>query len=283
MYAARPCRPPSRPNPDSRYPPNGLAGSNLLYVLAHTTPARRCCAIQRIRLPLSVQTPADSPYGVLFAFVTASCGVRNVSTDSTGPKISSVAIRCDWLTPVKTVGANQKPRAGSWHGGDQRSAPSASPAADSSRILSSCWRELIAPISVFLSSGSPSLREPSLSLSRPITASATDSWTSSREPAQQTWPWLKKMPLTIPSTAASIGASSNTTLAALPPSSRVSFLPVPATARWISLPTSVEPVNAILSTPGCATRAWPVAPSPVRMLTVPGGRPASAMTSASSS
>ena len=49
------------------------------------------------------------------------------------------------------------------------------------------------------------------------------------------------------------------------------------------MPTSVDPVNAILSTPGCATRACPVAPSPVRMFTVPGGRPASAMTSASSS
>ncbi len=91
------------------------------------------------------------------------------------------------------------------------------------------------------------------------------------------------MPLTMPSTAWSSGASSKTTLAALPPSSRVSFLPVPATARWISLPTSVEPVNAILSTPGCATRACPVAPSPVRMFTVPGGRPACWMTSASSS
>ena len=34
--------------------------------------------------------PADRPYGVLFAFSTASSGVRNVSTDSTGPKISSL-------------------------------------------------------------------------------------------------------------------------------------------------------------------------------------------------
>src|ERR1022692_1678043 len=137
-YAASPCRPPSRPNPDSRYPPNGLAGSNRLYVLAQTTPARNRCAIHKIRLPFSVQTPAESPYGVLFAFVTASWGVRKVSTESTGPKISSRAIRCDWLTPVKTVGANQYPRPGSSQGGDQRCAPSASPASDSSRILSSC-------------------------------------------------------------------------------------------------------------------------------------------------
>ncbi len=100
------------PEPDSRYPPNGLAGSNLLNVLAQTTPARSRCAIHKIRLPFSVHTPADSPYGVLFAFVTASSGVRKVSTDSTGPKISSRAIRCDWLTPVNTVGANQKPLLG---------------------------------------------------------------------------------------------------------------------------------------------------------------------------
>ena len=40
------------------------------------------------------------------------------------------------------------------------------------------------------------------------------------EPAQQTCPWLKKIPLTTPSTAWSSGASSNTMLAALPPSSK---------------------------------------------------------------
>ena len=60
-----------------------------------------------MREPFSVQMPADRPYGVLFAFSTASAGVRKVSTDSTGPKISSRAIRCAWETPVKTVGANQ--------------------------------------------------------------------------------------------------------------------------------------------------------------------------------
>ena len=75
-------------------------------------------------------------------------------------------------------------------------------------------------------------------LSRSSTSSCTDSWTSSREPAQQTCPWLKKMPLTIPSTAWSRGASSKTTLAALPPSSRVSRLRVPATVRAIWRPTA---------------------------------------------
>ena len=71
--------------------------------------------------------------------------------------------------------------------------------------------------------------------------------------------------------------------AALPPSSRVSRLPVPASARWISLPTSVDPVNAILSTPGWVTSAAPVVPAPVSTFTTPGGSPACWQTSASSS
>ena len=49
----------------------------------------------------------------------------------------------------------------------------------------------------------------------------------------------------------------------------------------MSLPTSVEPVKATLSTWGCwATRA-PVSPGPVRMLTTPGGSSACSMISAS--
>src|ERR671933_637227 len=79
------------------------------------------------------------------------------------------------------------------------------------------------------------------------------------------------MPLTMPSIAWSSGASSKTTFAALPPSSSVSFLRVPASSRWIALPTSVEPVNAILSIPGCLTISAPVRPSPVTMFTTPGG------------
>ena len=132
----------------------------------------------------------------------------------------------------------------------------------------------MAPTSVFLSSGSPSRRVASRRRSDVSTSEYTDSCTSRREPAQQTWPWLKKMPFTMPSTAWSTGASSNTTLAALPPSSRVTFLRVGAQARAICLPTSVEPVNATLSTPGCSTSARPVSPAPVTMLTTPGGRSA---------
>ena len=49
------------------------------------------------------------------------------------------------------------------------------------------------------------------------------------------------------------------------------------------MPTSVEPVNAILSTPACSTSACPIDGPPARTLTTPGGRSASAMISASES
>jgi hypothetical protein len=76
--------------------------------------------------------------------------------------------------------------------------------------------------------------------------------------------------LTIPSTAWSSAQSSKTMFAAFPPSSSVSFFPEPASSRMIALPTSVDPVNATLSTSPLTISA-PARPSPVTMLTTPGG------------
>ena len=90
------------------------------------------------------------------------------------------------------------------------------------------------------------------------------------------------MPLTMPSIAASSGASSNTMLAAFPPSSRVSRFPLPASERWMSLPTSVEPVKATFFTPGWDTTIEPVFPAPVTMFTTPGGNSACWQMSANS-
>jgi hypothetical protein len=114
---------------------------------------------------------------------------------------------------------------------------------------------------LFLSSGSPTRSSRIRFHSFAVTSSATDSWISSREPAQQTWPWLKKIPCTMPSTAWSMAASSKTMLADLPPSSSVRPTPRPASAAWMSLPTAVEPVNATLSTSE-RTSAAPATPSP---------------------
>ncbi len=79
----------------------------MLNVLDQTTPARSLPATARMREPFSVQMPADRPYWLLLAFATASSGVRKVSTDRTGPKISSRATVCAWVTFVNSVGANQ--------------------------------------------------------------------------------------------------------------------------------------------------------------------------------
>ncbi len=84
----------------------------------------------------------------------------------------------------------------------------------------------------------------------------------------------KKIPLTIPSTASSIAASSKTKFAALPPSSNVAVFLVAEIDLAIALPTSVEPVNAILFTSGWLTSAAPVTPSPVTIFTTPSGTPA---------
>ena len=118
------------------------------------------------------------------------------------------------------------------------------------------------------------------SLSFRKTSASMLSCTSSRDPAQQTWPWLKKIPLMMPSTAWSIAASSKTMFAPLPPSSSVRRLPVPASSRWIHFPTPVEPVKAIFAAVLCRTTAAPVSPAPVTMFTTPGGNPASRISSA---
>src|SRR6266498_1251688 len=103
-YSHIPSRPPSRPNPDSRYPPNPDAASNRLVQLIHTTPALIFGATSSARLTFSVHTLAASPYGVLLASSTASAGVRNAIDTSTGPKISTCAIVAAGETLVKSVG-----------------------------------------------------------------------------------------------------------------------------------------------------------------------------------
>src|SRR5208282_1593560 len=97
-----------------------------------------------------------------------------------------------------------------------------------------------------------------------------------RDPAVQTWPALKKIAPALPPATACGSASGSTIIGDLPPSSSDTRLRLSVALLLISLPTSVEPVNAILSTPACATSAAPVvSPSPVKMLTTPGGKPAS--------
>src|SRR4051812_9078682 len=103
-YSHIPSRPPSLPNPLSRYPPNPAAASNRFVEFTHTTPALIFGAMSRARLMFSVHKLAAKPYGVLFASATDSSGVRNVIVTRTGPKISTWAIVDDGCTFVNKVG-----------------------------------------------------------------------------------------------------------------------------------------------------------------------------------
>ena len=91
------------------------------------------------------------------------------------------------------------------------------------------------------------------------------------------------MAFATPAAAASTSASSKTITGDLPPSSSDTRLRLPADAFTISCPTSVLPVNATLSTPGCAASAAPASPKPVTTLTTPSGKPASHTSCASRS
>src|SRR6266446_8349229 len=127
-YSSSPSRPPSRPNPLSRYPPKPHAASNRFVLFTHTTPAFICAAACSARFTLSLHTLAASPYTVLFASSTASRGVRNVIAASTGPKISCCATIDVGCTLLNNVGGKNNPRDGmASDGGCQHVAPSATP------------------------------------------------------------------------------------------------------------------------------------------------------------
>ena len=160
-------------------------------VLAHTTPAFMAATILKMRLPFSVQTPADRPYGVLFAFSIASSGVRKVSTDRTGPKISSCAIRWLWLTPVKRVGRKKKPLSGSTQSGWKISAPSSIPDCDELLDLGQlAGRVDGADVGVLVERiPDPQRREAGLQL---VEERLVDRFLHEQaDPAQHTSPWLK--------------------------------------------------------------------------------------------
>ncbi len=114
------------------------------------------------------------------------------------------------------------------------------------------------------------------------TRSWTDRSTKIRLRAQQSWPQLSNTAYGEVAANFSMSASANTMLGLLPPSSRLTFLMVPAAVRMISWPVAVSPVNATLPTPGCAASPPPTTgPGPVTTLSTPAGSPASSASSPS--
>ena len=131
-------------------------------------------------------------------------------------------------------------------------------------------------MSVASSSGSPTLIASTTSSNASMKASSAERSTRMRERAQQSWPALPKTAPGAAAAAAWMSASANTTLADLPPSSKVTRLIVCAAPAAIVRPTAVEPVKATLATSGCSTSRCPqVRPGPATTLTTPSGIPAS--------
>ena len=86
---------------------------------------------------------------------------------------------------------------------------------------------------------------------------------------------------TAPATAASRSASSKTRKGAFPPSSRLTFLTVPAHCSMSCFPISVEPVKLNLRTTGFEVISRPIsADFPVMTLNTPAGTPARSASSA---
>ena len=116
--------------------------------------------------------------------------------------------------------------------------------------------------------------------SRSRRGSTTGSSTMTRLAAVQRWPVVPKADQRMPSVARSRSASAMTTTAFLPPSSRLTRFSRRAARSAICLPVLVWPVKEMTWTSGLSTSASPTsAPEPVTRLTVPGGKPASAISS----
>ncbi len=97
----------------------------------------------------------------------------------------------------------------------------------------------------------------------------------------QVCPVAAKTPAMTPLTALEMSASSKTICGDFPPSSSDTRAPRAAAVAPMRSPVAVEPVKAILSTPGWSTSAAPVGPRPVMTLNTPLGTPASTASSAS--
>ena len=99
--------------------------------------------------------------------------------------------------------------------------------------------------------------------------------TSSRRPAVQVWPAFCTIARTMVGTARAASTSSNTICVDGPPSSSTLLIAFIAAACCASVPTWLDPANAMKSMPGCAASAAPASsPRPLTMFSAPSGRPA---------
>ena len=135
-------------------------------------------------------------------------------------------------------------------------------------------------MSVASSAGSPTFRADIISASASTTSSCRRSLTRMRVWATQAWPLFIRPAVFSPATVLSMSASSRMIAADLPPSSRLTLLSCSPHRAAMRRPTALEPVNAILSTPGWRTSASPISGPPGSTDTTPSGRSSCSIISA---
>src|SRR6201997_1728500 len=154
--------PSSRPSPDCLKPPNGVLYRTDECELTDRLPDSTARATRTARERLSVQIDPDNPYAVSLASAIASASSSKGSTVTTGPKISSVAVRSE-RSGVSTVGGNQNPGP---DGASPRKATGASSGTYEDTVFQ-CDRDTSGPISVSRRLGSPT--------TTPLTAGSSSS------------------------------------------------------------------------------------------------------------
>ena len=182
---------------------------------------------------------------MLFVTSIASSNPDTGIKATTGPNISSWAIRMSWSTSVNMVGSKKCPGSpGSARLPPvNRFAPSFFPITVYFSIFSSWDRLMTGPISVSVFSPSPSFRDLVLARSFCVNSSFTFSCTMTLLAAVQRCPVVPKAPQTTPSTARSISASSIMMIGFLPPSSSDTRFMSLAHSPIIHFPVSRLPVN----------------------------------------
>ena len=146
------------------------------------------------------------------------------------------------------------------------------------RRMASMWSWMVlwasavitGPTSVESLSGLPTSSSAMAALSMVSTRSATSSCRQSTRSAEQRWPAESKAEAKTSATTCSGSAEESTISAFWPPVSamngtgRPSGLSRPASCRWISRATSVEPVNTTPQVRGSPTSFAPTSPAPGR-------------------
>src|SRR6476661_8711741 len=148
-------------------------------------------------------------------------------------------------------------------------------------ILSHWIRDTTGPMVVPSARGSPALVLSATPLAIAATSFIFDSGTIIRDGALQDCPELLNICITPPATALARSAPSRMMFGDLPPSSWLTRFTVGAARLATSTPARVEPVNEIMSMPGCSLMAAPTSgPRPLIRLNTPFGTPASCRISA---